>query len=432
MKRFTFSALLFLFSMPLLFSQQDTLFYKYRRMAVEYQQSVKMAEKGVEGAQSLVDASKAGYLPRVDVDGSYNYFGVPMQLGGTEDNPSGQELSSMYELGLWVSQPVYTGGYLKNSKNVAIARTDIARNYVGLSEQNIMLEADAYYLNVVTRKEIYGLTLKYRDAIGQFLQVIQDRVDEDIVGLNELYQARVRHDDAQYEVISSEKNYRVSIMELNRLIGVSLEDETMHMDSLLVIDWNKTESDLVEKALEMRPEVGMKENEILMNQYSERVTASLYNPQINVGAGGTYGAPSPGLLTEPGPNYHVMANLSIPIFYWGQKKDEVFAKQQRTEQARLDLENTVDVVTLQVKSKYYELGQSQVQVDFAFSALDNASKNVEVMLDRYTEGLSSVLEVLDAQLSWQKSYQNYIEAKFELNMTYSAYLKARGELNVSQ
>jgi len=432
MKRFTFSALLFLFSMPLLFSQQDTLFYKYRRMAVEYQQSVKMAEKGVEGAQSLVDASKAGYLPRVDVDGSYNYFGVPMQLGGTEDNPSGQELSSMYELGLWVSQPVYTGGYLKNSKNVAIARAAIARNYVGLSEQNIMLEADAYYLNVVTRKEIYGLTLKYRDAIGQFLQVIQDRVDEDIVGLNELYQARVRHDDAQYEVISSEKNYRVSIMELNRLIGVSLEDETMHMDSLLVIDWDKTESDLVEKALEMRPEVGMKENEILMNQYSERVTASLYNPQINVGAGGTYGAPSPGLLTEPGPNYHVMANLSIPIFYWGQKKDEVFAKQQRTEQARLDLENTVDVVTLQVKSKYYELGQSQVQVDFAFSALDNASKNVEVMLDRYREGLSSVLEVLDAQLSWQKSYQNYIEAKFELNMTYSAYLKARGELNVSQ
>ena len=432
MKRFTFSALLFLFSMPLLFSQQDTLFYKYRRMAVEYQQAVKMAEKGVEGAQSLVDASKTGYLPRVDVDGSYNYFGVPMQLGGTEDSPSGQELSNMYELGLWVSQPVYTGGYLKNSKNVAIARTDIARDYVGLSEQNIMLEADAYYLNVVARKELYGLTLKYRDAIGQFLQVIQDRVDEDIVGLNELYQARVRHDDAQYGVISSEKNYRVSIMELNRLIGVPLEDETMHMDSLLVIDWSQPESDLVEKALEMRPEVGMKENEVLMNQYSERVTASLYNPQINVGAGGTYGAPSPGLQVDPAANYHVMANLAIPIFYWGQKKDEVFAKQQRTEQARLDLENTVDVVTLQVKSKYYELEQSQVQVDFAFSALDNASKNVEVMLDRYREGLSSVLEVLDAQLSWQKSYQNYIEAKIELNMTYSAYLKARGELSVSQ
>ena len=432
MKRFSFSALLILFSLPLLFSQQDSLFYKYRRMAVEYQQSVKMAEKGVEGAQSLVDASKAGYLPRVDVDGSYNYFGIPMQINATAVGPSGQELSHIYELGLWVSQPVYTGGYLKNSKNVAIARTDIARNYVDLSEQNTMLEADAYYLNVVTRKEVYGLSIKYRDAIGQFLQVIQDRVDEDIVGMNELYQARVRHNDAQYEVISSEKEYRVSLMELNRLVGIPLENETMHMDSLLVLEWNQAESDPVEKALEMRPEVGLKENEILMNQYNERVTASQYNPQINVGAGGTYGAPSPGSVTEPGPNYHVMANLAIPIFYWGQKKDEVHAKQQRTEQARLDLENTVDVVTLQVKSKRYELERSQEQVDFAYSSLDNASKNVEVMLDRYREGLSSVLEVLDAQLFWQKSYQNYIEAKFELNITHSAYLKAKGELSVSQ
>ena len=232
--------------------------------------------------------------------------------------------------------------------------------------------------------------------------------------------------------ISSEKDYRVSLMELNRLIGIPLENETMHMDSLLVVKWDQAESDPVEKALEMRPEVELKENEILMNQFNEKVTASLYNPQINVGAGGVYGAPSPGQLTEPGPNYHVMAQLAIPIYTWGQKKDEVFAKQQRTEQARLDLEKTVDVVTLEVKARYYELERSQDQVDFAFSALDNASKNVEVMLDRYREGLSSVLEVLDAQLSWQKSYQNYIEAKFELNMTYSSYLKAMGDLSVSQ
>ncbi|MCK5700564.1 MAG: TolC family protein, partial [Cyclobacteriaceae bacterium] len=188
----------------------------------------------------------------------------------------------------------------------------------------------------------------------------------------------------------------------------------------------------VEKALEMRPEVGLKENQILMNKYSEQVTASLYNPQINVGAGGTYGAPSPGLSTEPAANYHVMANLAIPIFYWGQKKDEVFAKQQRTEQSRLALEKTVSIVELEVKSRFYALERSQVQVDFAFSSLDNASKNVEVMLDRYREGLSSVLEVLDAQLFWQKSYRNYIEAKFELNMTYSTYLKAMGGLSISQ
>jgi len=432
MKQISTSILLILFTVTLVYSQQDTLVYKYRRMSIDYQQSVKMAEKGLDAANSLVDASKAGFLPRLDADGNYTYFGNPIQLGATEEYPTGQDLSHMYELGLWISQPVFTGGYLKNTKNMAMARSGIAQSYVGLSEQNTMLESDAKYLTLVTKKEISELTIKYRDAIGQFQQVIQDRVDEEIVGMNELYQARVRYNDAQYEVIRMEKEYRVSLMELNRLIGLPLETASPHMDSLLVVNWNQSVESMVEKALQLRPEVSLRENEMSMNQYDEKVTASNYNPQFNVGAGGTWGSPSPGLSVDPGTNYHVTGRLAIPIFYWGQKKDKVFAKEQVTEQSKLELEKTVDMVTLQVTRGYYELQRTQEQVEFAFSSLGNASKNVELMLDRYQEGLSSVLEVLDAQLFWQKSYLNYIQSKFELNVAYSSYLKAMGELSVSQ
>jgi outer membrane protein TolC len=432
MKKSSILLMFILFTITLVYSQQDSLIYKYRRMAVDYQQSVKMAKKGLEGANSMVEASKAGFLPRLDLDGNYTYFGNPIQMAATDEAPTGQQLTNMYEVGLWVSQPILTGGYLKNKKELAMARTDVARSYIGLNEQNTMLESDALYLKVVTKKEISELVIKYRDAIEQFSKVIQDRVDEEIVGMNELYQTKVRFNDAQYEVIKMDKEYHVSLMELNRVIGVPLETPTEHMDSLLIADWNQTVESQVEKALQLRPEVSLKKNEMAMNQFGEKVTASGYNPQINVGAGGTFGAPSPGLLTEPGTNYHITARLAIPIFYWGQKKDEVFAKEKLTEQTKLELENTVDIVTLQVTSSYYELQSTQQQVDFAFSSLDNASKNVEVMLDRYQEGLSSVLEVLDAQLFWQKSYLNYIEAKFELNIGYSTYLKAMGELSFTQ
>ena len=432
MKRTTISLLLILFSITMVYSQQDTLIFKYRSLALDYQQSVKIAEKSLEGANSLVEASKSSYMPRVDIDGNYKFFGNPVQLGVTEDSPAGQELSNMYEMGLWVNQPVFTGGYLKNTKNVAMAQSDVARSYVGISEQNTMLEADASYLAVVAKKESSLLALQYLEIILQFQQVIQDRVDEEVVGMNELYQAKVRSNDAQYEVIRIDKEFRVSLMGLNRLIGVPLETESEHMDSLLVVDWEKPDGSNVEKALQQRPEVSMKENEMSANQYSEKVTASYYNPQLNIGAGATYGAPSPGLLSEPGANYHVTARLVIPVFYWGQKNEKVFASQKITEQTQLELERTMDIVALQVTSGYYELQRSQEQVNFASGALNNAEKNVEVMVDRYFEGLASVLEVLDAQLYWQKSYLNYIGAKYELNMAYSTYLKAMGELSAMQ
>ena len=116
MKKFTASVLLILFSVALTYSQQDTLLLKYRSLALDYQQSVKIAEKGFEGASSLVEASKAGYLPKFDANGNYQFNGKPIQLGASPSNPSGVELSNIYEVGLWVSQPVYTGGYLKSTK----------------------------------------------------------------------------------------------------------------------------------------------------------------------------------------------------------------------------------------------------------------------------------------------------------------------------
>jgi len=267
MKRTTISLLLILFSITMVYSQQDTLIFKYRSLALDYQQSVKIAEKSLEGANSLVEASKSSYMPRVDIDGNYKFFGNPVQLGVTEDSPAGQELSNMYEMGLWVNQPVFTGGYLKNTKNVAMAQSDVARSYVGISEQNTMLEADASYLAVVAKKESSLLALQYLEIILQFQQVIQDRVDEEVVGMNELYQAKVRSNDAQYEVIRIDKEFRVSLMGLNRLIGVPLETESEHMDSLLVVDWEKPDGSNVEKALQQRPEVSMKENEMSANQY---------------------------------------------------------------------------------------------------------------------------------------------------------------------
>lgn len=420
------------FSVSTVFGQQDTLVFKYRRLAVGYQQAIKMAQQNLEGANALVDAARAGFMPKLDIDGRYSYFANPIALGATSETPEGQALEHKYELGLWVNQPVVTGGYLKNTKNLALAQSAAAEDYLGLSQQNTMLEADAYYLTVVTKNEIMLLAERYLELVLQFQQVIQDRVDEEVSGMNELYQAKVRSNDAQYNIIRAEKEYRVSMMALNRLIGVPLETESQHMDSLLVITLQDAVDSQVENALINRPEIGLLENELLTNQFDEKVTASFYNPQLNVGAGAIFVAPSPELTSEPGGNFSVNARLAIPVFYWGQKNDKVFAQQKITEQTELEIENTRDNIELQVISGYYEFQKSKEQVEFAFSALDNAEKNVDVMLDRYQEGLSSVLEVLDAQLSWEKSYLNYIQSKFELNMAHSTYQKATGGLSVSQ
>jgi outer membrane protein len=428
-----FNLLIFvLFGLTYSYGQQDQMIYKYRQMAVEYQQQIKMAESELAGAESMVEASKSDFLPKLDLFGDYTYLGVPIQMAATEPGVSGQELQNSYTLGLNISQPITTGGYLKNTKNAALSRAEVMRGYVSLNEQEVMVSSDVVYWNAVARKEINGVLIKYRDAIGQFLKVIQDRVDEEIVGRNELYQAMVRYNDAEYDVIKSKKEFMLSIMKLNRLAGLPVSTPPDVADSLLVVNWVDADGNLTEKAIKQRPEINMLENTVSLNEFNEKITASQYNPKFGVGVGGNWGAPSPGLSTEPAFNYNFHARLAIPIFYWGKKKEEVFAIRQLTEVAKLEMEETMDIIALEVESSYYDLERTQNQLNFAFGSLENAQKNVEVMSDRYYEGLSSVLEVLDAQIFWQKTYFNYIQAKHELNIAYTSYQHAMGELSITQ
>lgn len=431
MKRTTTLVLLILFSITMVVGQQDTLIYKYRRMAVDYQQQIKMAQHDLAGAESMVDAAKSDFLPKLDFYGGYSYLGVPIQMPSSVDGEAGVELQNMYSLDMVISQPILTGGFLKNTRNAAQSQAEVMRNFVNLNKQEVMMNSDVYYWNAVTKKEISTILVKYRDAIGQFLKVIQDRVDEEVVGMNELYQTKVRYNDAEYEVIRTEKDFMISIMELNRMIGLPINTPDGVADSLLIVNWAEADNNITEKALQQRPEISLLKNKILMNSFNEKVTASQYNPQFGVGVGGNWGAPSPGFSSDPAFNYNLQAKLAIPIYYWGKKKEEVFASRQLTEVSMLEMEETKDMITLEVESSYYDLQQTQDQLDFAFSSLDNASKNVDVMLDRYQEGLSSVLEVLDAQLYWQKTYFNYIQAKYELNIAFSAYQRAMGELSVN-
>ncbi len=430
MKTIIITLALLLFS-QFVYAQKDTLLLHYRQKALNYQQQIKIAKHRLSGSESKVDAAKSDYLPQIDFKGDYRYYGEPLQLAAPSDgsSPVGEQTNNFYKLRLELYQPLYTGGYLQSTKKAALSEVEMMKSMVGLKRQQVVLNSDRFYWKAVSKKETYRLYTKYRDIIGQFLKVINDRVEEEVVGKNELYQAKVRYNDAEYKTIRSKKEYMVSIMELNRIIGEALNSPTAISDSLIAVSWVKTDEIIADSAYVRRPEIGIYQNLILKNEFNEKIVGSTYNPQLGFIAGGNWGSPAPGLQLDPGFNYYIKANLSIPIIRWGKKKEQVYTARQKTEAVKLQMAETKDQIKLEVQSSYYQLTSSQEQLDFSKGSLENAAKNVSVMLDRYNEGLSSVLEVLDAQLYWQKTYLNYILAKYEFNVAYSEYLYATGEFN---
>ena len=421
------SLLLFQF----VFAQGDTLVQHYRLMALDYQQRIKMAEHQKLGAESEVKAAKSARFPSLDFNSRYRYSGVPLQQAPSAENPDepGAQLYHLYSLNLDLYQPIATGGYLKNTKKMAEMEVEKMKNMVNMSKQDVMLNSDMLYWGAVAKKETYLLELKYKEVIGEFLKVIQDRVEEEVVSMSELYQAKVRYNTAEYRAIQAKKNFDISVMKLNIFTGMPASTTALVSDTLFVIEWMPATDTITQYALSQRPEINYLKNQIQKTQFYEKVVRSEYLPQFGVLAGGKWGSPAPGLGITPGFNYYLKAQLTVPIFHWNEKHNKVFAVREMTEVAKLQMDETTDQVTREVETSYYGLEKSQELVNFARSSMANATKNVSVILDRYNEGLASVLEVLDAQLYWQKTYMNYIMSKYQLNLAYSQYLYSIGEFS---
>ena len=70
------------------------------------------------------------------------------------------------------------------------------------------------------------------------------------------------------------------------------------------------------------------------------------------------------------------------------------------------------------------LRQAIEQVNLTRNSLDKACENETMALERYGEGKSSVIEVIDAQTYRQLAQMNYVHAKVSAQNYYSELLKA--------
>ena len=68
--------------------------------------------------------------------------------------------------------------------------------------------------------------------------------------------------------------------------------------------------------------------------------------------------------------------------------------------------------------------QAQERVVLSENSLEKARENEVKALERYGEGKTSVVEVIDAQTYRQTSQLNYVQAKVAAHCYYSALLKA--------
>lgn len=406
------------------FSQQNSLLEKYRAMALNYNHDLHAADKNIASSMELMKAAKADLKPKLSGDANFQYTGNPIEL--TINLPQTPLLTfegrdMKYGASLSLTQPLYTGGRILESIRLAKHQQSMSIHQAELLQSSVCYQTDMQYWNTVARLELVRIATDYRNSIASLAHTIRERVEAGLVDPQDLLMAEVKLNEAEYQVLQAQNNFETGRMALNSLIGVKLEAKTKVEDTIPTVPLS---DNLMMSGGSNRPELLIAYDRIKIAESHGKLTDSKYKPQLYIGVDGSYSSPGYDFKTDLDPNYAIYARLSVPIFEWGKRRNEKRSSAWKVGMANDYLNKVTDDVNLEVQTARTSLSQAIKQVELTGNSLEKARENEQKALERYEEGKTSIMEVIEAQNYRQASQINYIQAKVSAQASYSSLIKA--------
>jgi outer membrane protein len=170
-------------------------------------------------------------------------------------------------------------------------------------------------------------------------------------------------------------------------------------------------SDLVREAVEDRPEV----KELRLQQgAAERLTKAehdLYCP--NVGIVGTAGFVPAGYATIPGRYGAIGLNVTIPIFNGGLFKARQTQAELKANAAAQNVNGLENRVTRDVRAAFLNATTAYDRMALTQQLLGQAQLGLDLAQSRYDLGLSSIVELSQAQLNLTSAQIANASARYE-------------------
>lgn len=418
------SGILLLIFLPGLFGQTYLTQTEYRNKVLEYSYTLKKAVNSIEASESGYRVTRANRLPSVSASGylNYQFDPEPLVLGSNPVNINNET----YGMDLSVLFPLYAGGRLKAATETAYKAFEISHLQKALSEDLVIYQADVTYWNTVALLELLEITRQYLGIVDEQYQLIKDKYDIGAASQTELLLIESRKKEVEILLINSRKSYTMAQQSLNLLMGMDPNAETVLSDSIAVP--TPTPADLtLDSILMMRPDYKIAEKTIELREKEIKAAVSSYNPQVNLGLTGSWGTPF--INTEGADNVLqsiAFVQLNVPIFQWFERRHVKNQFNSFVEEAENEKKEIIDLAKIELQNSIVDYRESLNQINISSQSLSIANESLDLNTFSYENGRATILDVLQAQLSWIQAYTNNVRAHLNSKIAWANYQVATG------
>lgn len=403
-----------------------------RQYALNNNTDIKNSVLSLESANKKIWETTAIGLPQVTAKAAYqNIFKVPTVMFGDPNDPNTQEIALGVKenttIDITVSQLLFSGAY--------IVGLQASRIYYQLSNQSltktrndIVETINDTYTMILVAEESAKILHENLENVSKTYQEVKEMHKEGFVEITDVEQLELTMNSIRNSLSQVENNTDLGYRLLKIQLGMEPSQQIVLTDRLeKVVDTDAIQAAItstfdIEKNIDFQL-VKTQEKLALLDLRRERTEylptlSAFYNRQEKTNAPEFDFAPKDVLGV----------NLSLPIFSSGQRMAKVSQKKLAYKQ----VQNTRDFVSrslsLQAQQFQYDLGIKMSVYKNQKQSMNLSKQIYERTLLKYKEGVSSSMDLMNAQNQYLMAMSSYyqsifdmISSKNKLDKTFSNY-----------
>ncbi len=400
-------------------------------LALQQDHSLAAARHQAEAAGFEAQAARAQRWPTVAVGGSYTQLddspAFDFAFTGLPLTPPELFEDDKYMMGsASLTIPLFTSGRISSSIAAAEARERGVGAQVTTATADVKLAVADSYVEVLRARKAHGVASSNVQTLEALTRDTTSMFERELVPKNELLAVQVALADARQNELRAANAAEVAAAAYNRRLGTPLDRPVELSEALAVpVELSQDLPALVEQAKSRRTELAAFDAQAEAYGQLARTERSRVLPQVALSGGYQY------LENQFLDDETVgMAGIGVQwaLFDGGQSRKRAAAldrNRRATEQQRADASSQIE---LQVRQAYLGIQESRQRVIVTAQAAEQADENLRIARERYTAGLGTQTQLLQAESLRVQALRNRDDASLDAGLAQLRLARAVGAL----
>ena len=369
----------------------------------------------VQRQESLASGTSDLNLPSITLSANYTYLdddvtvsgqqlidstNTPPGIAGLLGQVIGPVTSTLTERDIFTSSiraiwPIFTGGRISAAESAAKGKTEEAQSQLKMKQQASYEDLAKYYFSVVLANEVVTTYAEVEQGLAKHRNNAIKLQQQGQIAKVERLQADAAYDKAKVDLRKAQQNSDIASAALRSMLQMN---ESITPETPLFINQTLPQmTAFIDNTLATYPGLDLlAAKEKQANSLIKAEKGSYYPEVYLYGNYNLYEGDS--LSAEIAPDWIVGVGVNVPLLDNKGRSDKVVAASRAVQQVQYLKKQAKQDLSLLVEKTYREALQSIDEYYGLASSIELAKENVFLREKGFKQGLSTSLDVVDAEL----------------------------------